>query len=46
MLRRGDVSKKDDIKRLAAEVAQKEPKGIHLLVNNGSTSEEILYDCN
>ena len=29
------MSKKDDIKRLAAELAQKEPKGIHLLVNNG-----------
>ena len=27
---------KDDIKRLAEELTQKEPKGLHLLVNNGS----------
>ncbi|KAL8696731.1 MAG: hypothetical protein Q9224_002649, partial [Gallowayella concinna] len=31
----GDISKKDDVKRLAAEVASKESNGIHLLVNNG-----------
>lgn len=34
-LRSGDVSSKDDIKRLADELAQKESKGLHLLVNNG-----------
>ncbi len=30
----GDISSKDDVKRLAAEVAKKEIKGIHLLVND------------
>ena len=38
MLRRGDISSKDDVKRLASEVGSKETKGIHLLVNNGMTS--------
>lgn len=36
----GDVSKKDDVKRLAAEVAKQEPKGIHLLVNNAGIARD------
>lgn len=36
-LRRGDISNKDEVKRLAEEVASKESKGIHLLVNNGES---------
>lgn len=36
----GDVSDKDDIKRLADEVAQKEPKGIQLLVNNAGIARD------
>lgn len=35
--RRGDISNKDEVKRLAQEVASKESKGIHLLVNNGES---------
>ena len=31
----GDISNKDDVKRLADEISSKESKGIHLLVNNG-----------
>jgi len=34
----GDVSDKEDIKRIAKEIEQKEPKGIHLLVNNAGLS--------
>ena len=36
----GDVSKKDDIKRLADEVAKQESKGIHLLVNNAGIARD------
>lgn len=35
-----DVSEKDDIKRLADEMAQKEPKGIQLLVNNAGIARD------
>ena len=31
----GDISQKDDLKRLASVLASKESNGIHLLVNNG-----------
>lgn len=31
----GDITQKNDLKRLADEVASKESKGVHLLVNNG-----------
>jgi NAD(P)-dependent dehydrogenase (short-subunit alcohol dehydrogenase family) len=31
---KGDVSDKADVERLAKEMAEKEPKGIHILVNN------------
>ena len=31
----GDISQKDDLKRLASVLATKERNGIHLLVNNG-----------
>lgn len=36
----GDVSDKNDVQRLAKEVAQKEPKGIHLLVNNAGIARD------
>lgn len=36
----GDVSDKDDIKRLVEEVSQKEPKGIQLLVNNAGIARD------
>ncbi|KAL8815859.1 MAG: hypothetical protein Q9223_005043 [Gallowayella weberi] len=36
----GDISKKDDVKRLAAEVASKESHGIHLLVNNAGIARD------
>lgn len=36
MIRRGDISSKDEVKRLADVVASKESSGIHLLVNNGT----------
>ncbi|KAL8679644.1 MAG: hypothetical protein Q9186_004105 [Xanthomendoza sp. 1 TL-2023] len=36
----GDISKKDDVKRLAAEVASKESNGIHLLVNNAGIARD------
>lgn len=36
----GDITSKDDIKRLADEVGQREPKGIHLLVNNAGVAVE------
>lgn len=32
---RADITKKDEVKHLADEIASKESKGIHLLVNNG-----------
>ncbi|KAL8721154.1 MAG: hypothetical protein Q9225_002112 [Loekoesia sp. 1 TL-2023] len=38
----GDISKKDEVKRLADEVASKEPNGIHLLVNNVLTAMPML----
>ncbi|KAF2871665.1 hypothetical protein BDV95DRAFT_493715 [Massariosphaeria phaeospora] len=36
----GDVSDKDDIKRLYKEVSEKEPKGIQLLVNNAGIARD------
>ena len=36
----GDISSKDDVKRLANEVAEKESKGIHLLVNNAGIARD------
>ncbi|KAF5670933.1 NAD(P)H-dependent oxidoreductase [Fusarium denticulatum] len=36
----GDVSQKDEAIRLAEEVGQKEPNGIHLLVNNAGIAED------
>ncbi|KAI9876057.1 MAG: hypothetical protein M1830_007436 [Pleopsidium flavum] len=36
----GDITKKDDVKRLADEVAGKESKGIHLLVNNAGIARD------
>jgi NAD(P)-dependent dehydrogenase (short-subunit alcohol dehydrogenase family) len=36
----GDVSEKDDIKRLVDELSQKEPKGIQLLVNNAGIARD------
>lgn len=36
----GDISSKDDVKRLADEVASKESKGIHLLVNNAGIARD------
>ncbi|CAL8582684.1 hypothetical protein XPA_008335 [Xanthoria parietina] len=38
--RRGDISNKDEVKRLAQEVASKESKGIHLLVNNAGIARD------
>lgn len=36
----GDISSKDDVKRLAGELASKESKGIHLLVNNAGIAKD------
>ncbi|KAI1069312.1 hypothetical protein LB507_008563 [Fusarium sp. FIESC RH6] len=36
----GDVSSKDEAIRLAKEVGEKEPKGIHLLVNNAGIARD------
>ncbi|KAL9022150.1 MAG: hypothetical protein Q9185_000664 [Variospora sp. 1 TL-2023] len=36
----GDIGKKDDVKRLADEVASKESNGIHLLVNNAGIARD------
>lgn len=36
----GDISQKDGVKRLADEIAQKEPTGIHLLVNNAGIARD------
>ncbi|KAJ4030784.1 hypothetical protein NW761_013362 [Fusarium oxysporum] len=36
----GDVSEKDEAIRLAEEVGNKEPNGIHLLVNNAGIAED------
>lgn len=36
----GDVSDKSDVQRMAKEMAQKEPKGIHLLVNNAGIARD------
>jgi len=36
----GDVSEKDDVKRLYDELRQKEPKGIQLLVNNAGIARD------
>ncbi len=36
----GDISSKDDAQRLANEVASKEPKGVHLLVNNAGIARD------
>ena len=36
----GDISSKDEIKRLVDEVGQKETKGIHLLVNNAGIARD------
>lgn len=38
-----DVSSKEDVKRLADELAQKEPKGIQLLVNNAGIARDDKY---
>ena len=35
-----DISDKNDVKRLAKELASKEPKGIHLLVNNAGIAKD------
>ena len=36
----GDISSKEDVKRLAEVVASKESKGIHLLVNNAGITKD------
>lgn len=36
----GDISSKDDVKRLAEELASKESRGIHLLVNNAGIARD------
>ncbi|KAL8706763.1 MAG: hypothetical protein Q9201_000189 [Fulgogasparrea decipioides] len=36
----GDISQKDEVKRLAQEVASKESSGIHLLVNNAGIARD------
>jgi len=36
----GDISSKDEVKRLMNEVAKKESKGIHLLVNNAGIARD------
>ena len=36
----GDISSKDDVKRLADEVTKKESSGIHLLVNNAGIARD------
>ncbi|KAL9069546.1 MAG: hypothetical protein Q9161_005464 [Pseudevernia consocians] len=36
----GDISSKDDVNRLAEELASKESKGIHLLVNNAGIAKD------
>lgn len=36
----GDISSKDGVKRLAEELASKESKGIHLLVNNAGIARD------
>ena len=36
----GDISSKDDAKRLANEISSKESKGIHLLVNNAGIARD------
>ncbi|EKG09211.1 Short-chain dehydrogenase/reductase SDR [Macrophomina phaseolina MS6] len=36
----GDVSSKSDVQRLASELAQKEPNGIQLLVNNAGIARD------
>ena len=36
----GDITKKDEIKRLVKEVESKESKGIHLLVNNAGIARD------
>ncbi|MCJ1254603.1 hypothetical protein MMC24_002418 [Lignoscripta atroalba] len=36
----GDISNKDDVKRLADEISSKESKGIHLLVNNAGIARD------
>lgn len=37
----GDISKKDDVERLASEMASKEPNGIQLLVNNAGITRDV-----
>jgi NADPH:quinone reductase-like Zn-dependent oxidoreductase len=39
----GDVSDKNDVKRLYDEMCQKEPKGIQLLVNNAGIARDDKY---
>jgi len=39
----GDITQKDDLKRLADKVASKESNGIHLLVNNGKLVPYVPY---
>jgi len=36
----GDISQKEDLKRLASELASKESQGIHLLVNNAGIARD------
>jgi NAD(P)-dependent dehydrogenase (short-subunit alcohol dehydrogenase family) len=36
----GDITKKDEIKRLVAEVEKTEPNGLHLLVNNAGIARD------
>ncbi|KAI9656937.1 MAG: hypothetical protein M1831_004485 [Alyxoria varia] len=37
---RGDISKKDEVLRLASEIEEKEPDGIQLLVNNAGIARD------
>lgn len=39
----GDITQKDDLRRLANEVVSKESKGIHLLVNNGKLKQLFRF---
>lgn len=39
-----DITKKDEVKRLADEIASKESNGIHLLVNNGACAWSVFMD--
>jgi len=36
----GDITSKDELKRIASEVGSQEPNGIHLLINNAGVAKE------